>query len=414
MNFTPVQLAFTSLLRQRSRSILTILGMSIGIAVVITIMSAGRGLDRFIMGEMEIYSPDTISVETKIPSVKKTSTENALGQSTGVIITTIKDKDLEDIRKYPNIVAAYGWVIGQAVVKYGENNKTTLLMGEGYNLQEVEKFELSSGRMFTKDEEDSLTPVVVLGPVVKDALFGEGIAEGKTIYIKGKAFRVVGVAAERGAVFGMDMDNMVLMAAKTMQRKILGIDYYRTIIAKMKDRTLTDQTVADLEVIVRENHDITDPNKDDFAVNTMAEAAATLNTVVSGIIFLLVALVCISLAVGGVGIMNIMYVSVTERTFEIGLRKSLGAKSRDVLWQFLAEAILITVAGGVVGIIIGAILSLVIYLVAIYYNFAWVYSIPISSIILAVSFSAVVGLVFGLYPAKKAASLDPIEALRRE
>ena len=199
-----------------------------------------------------------------------------------------------------------------------------------------------------------------------------------------------------------------------MQKRILGIDYYRQIIAKMKDKNLSSQTVREIEDIMRENHDITDPNKDDFAVNTMEEAISMLKNVVSGITFLLVALVCVSLVVGGVGIMNIMYVSVTERTFEIGLRKALGAKNKDILWQFLFEAVILTLGGGVVGIVLGAILSLIIYLIAIYYNFNWVYSIPISSIILAVGFSAFVGLLFGIYPAKKASRLDPIEALRRE
>jgi putative ABC transport system permease protein len=167
-------------------------------------------------------------------------------------------------------------------------------------------------------------------------------------------------------------------------------------------------------VSIREHHDITDPNKDDFAVNTMEEAAKMLSSVVEGLTLLLVALVCVSLLVGGVGIMNIMYVSVTERTYEIGLRKALGAKRRDVLMQFLFEAIILTVAGGIFGIICGALLALAIYFIAISYNYNWLYAVPFSSILLAISFSAAIGLLFGLYPAKKAASLDPIVALRKE
>ena len=287
-------------------------------------------------------------------------------------------------------------------------------MGEGYNLQEVEKFEISSGRLFTKEEEDSLSQVAVLGYTMKDLLFGEDDPVGKTIYIKGKPFRVIGVAAKRGAVFGMDMDKMVLLPTKTMQKRILGVNYFQQIVAKAKNGEQIKQTVAELEETMRENHDITDPNKDDFAVNTMEEAISMLSAVVDGLTFLLVALVCVSLLVGGVGIMNIMYVSVTERTFEIGLRKAVGAKNRDVLWQFLAEAVILTLAGGFFGIILGAILALVIYWIAISYNFIWVYSVPITSIILAVSFSAVIGLIFGIYPAKKAANLNPIEALRKE
>jgi putative ABC transport system permease protein len=408
------KLAKNSLLAQKTRSVLTILGISIGIAVVITILAAGKGLDKFIMSQLEIFGSDTISIEVKIPSTKGTSTENAIGQSSGVTITTLKNTDIEDVAKHPNIVAAYGWVIGQALVTYQGEIKTVTLVGQGYNMPEVEKFNLAEGRMFTKDEEDSLSQVAVLGSSVKDKLFGDDTAAGKTIYIKGKPFRITGTALKRGASFGMDMDNMIILPTKTMQKRILGIDYVRNIIAKMKDKNASKQTVEDLTFILRENHDITDPNKDDFTINTMEEAVSILGSVVSGITFLLVALVCISLIVGGVGIMNIMYVSVSERVFEIGLRKALGAKSKDILWQFLFESVLLTSIGGIAGVIIGALLALVVYFVAIANNFNWVYSVPFYSIILSVGFSACIGIIFGLYPAKKAAQLNPIDALRKE
>ena len=411
---TAFKLASAALIAQKTRSILTILGVSIGIAVVITILAAGRGLDRFVMGQLDTFSPDTIAIETKIPSSKKMSTADAIGQAQGVTITSLKEKDLESVRKNPNIIAAYGFIVGQTVVKYDGVSKTAMLMGEGYQMPEVQKFVLDAGRMYTKDEEDSLSQVTVLGAAIKKDLFGEDEAVGKTIYFKSKPFRVVGVAAKQGAYFGMDMDKMIVVPAKTLQKRVLGIDYYREIITKMADRSKSDQTVAELAAVLRENHDITDPNKEDFTIHTMAEAATMLDNVVKGITFLLVALVCVSLIVGGVGVMNIMYVSVTERTFEIGLRKSLGATNSDILWQFLMEAMLLTLAGAVVGVILGAILSLLVYLIAIYYNFLWVYAVPLSGIILSISFSAAVGLFFGLYPAKKAAALNPIEALRRE
>lgn len=407
-------MAFSALRAQRTRSILTILGISIGIAIVITIMAAGRGLDKFVLGELDAFSPDALNIETKIPSVSKNSSDNSAGQSTGITITSLKDKDIEDVKKYPNVAAAYGWVIGQGVVSYTGLDKTINLMGEGYSLPDVEKFNLADGRMFTREEEYGLQQVAVLGYTVKNDLFGQNSAVGQNIYIKGKPFRVVGVAEKRGAAFFMDMDNVIIIPTKTMQKRILGIDYVRSIMTRMKDGSKVNQTVADLTAIIRDNHGITDANKDDFAVNSMAEARNTLGSVVQGITFLLVALVCISLIVGGVGIMNIMYVSVTERTFEIGLRKAVGAKNKDILLQFLSEAVLLTLLGGVFGIIFGTLIALLIYFVAIANNFKWVFSIPISSIILSLGFSAFIGIIFGLYPAKRAASMDPIEALRKE
>jgi len=414
MNYVSLKLAYSALLAQKTRTLLTILGVSIGIAVVIAIMAAGRGLDKMVMSQLEIYSPNTITVEVKVSATKKTSSENAMGMAIGITITTLKERDLIDVGKHRNIESAYGLVIGQAVVKYQSENKTTLLWGQGYSFPEVEKFQLDSGRVYSKEEEESLSQVAILGHATKDALFGEDEAVGKTVYIKGKPFKVVGVAAKRGATFGFDMDNLIILPAKTMQKRILGVDYFINIIAKVKDREKIKETVAEIEEIMRDNHDITDPNKDDFAVNTMEEAAQMLGSVVDGLTLLLVALVCISLLVGGVGIMNIMYVSVSERTFEIGLRKAVGATNKDVLWQFLSEAVILTLSGGILGIILGAIFALLIYLVAVSYNFVWVYIVPLSSVILAVGFSGVIGLIFGLYPAQKAANLNPIEALRKE
>jgi len=411
---TTFQMSMLTLRRQRTRSVLTILGIAVGISIVITIMAAGRGLDGLIMGELEAFSPDIISIETKMPSTKQTSSENAFGQSSGITITTMKNRDIDLVMNHPNIVSAYGMVFGQDIISYAGQTKTVLVIGEGYQMPEVEKFDLAEGRIYDQGEESSLAQVVVLGATVKETFFGDDTATGKIVYIKGKPFRVVGVAAKRGSAMFMDMDNIVFMPTLTMQKRLLGIDYVRQIIAKMRDRSQAAQTVADLEEIIRVEHEISDPAKDDFAINTMDQAREMLGSIVGGITFLLVALVCISLVVGGVGIMNIMYVSVAERTFEIGLRKAVGARKRDIMWQFLSEALIITVVGGIVGIILGALLALVVYIAAVSYGLKWVYSIPLSSIFLAVGFSAFIGFLFGLYPARKAANLDPIEALRRE
>ncbi len=414
MRFTNLHFAISALKVQKMRSILTILGISIGIAIVIAIMSAGRGLDRYLASQLEVFGSDMVWIEVKVPSVKKTSNENAIGQATGITITTMKNKDVESVNKHNNIVAAYSWLMGQEVVSYQDASRRMMLVGQGYQMPLVEKYEIVSGRFYTKEEEDSMSAVAVLGSTAKEKLFGDDEAVGKTIYIKRKPFRVIGVAKKRGAAFFMDMDDVITLPTHTLQKRILGTDYVSAIGAKIKDNTKLIQTVSELENILRENHDITDPDKDDFAVSTMEEARKMLSTVVNGVTFLLVALVCISLIVGGVGIMNIMYVSVTERTFEIGLRKALGARYRDIMTQFLLEAVCLTTGGGLIGIIFGAGLAFIIYLAANYYNLTWVYVIPASAVILAITFSMLVGLFFGLYPARKAAGLNPIEALRKE
>ncbi|TAN32686.1 FtsX-like permease family protein [Patescibacteria group bacterium] len=414
MNKTIFQLAITALRRQKTRAILTMVAISIGIAAVVVMSAAGKGLEKMVISELDVFGPNTIEIEVKVPSVKKTSSENAMGLSTGITITTLKDRDIDSVRQHPNIEYANGSVMGQESVSYGGQIKKVVLMGHGWEQALIDDVKFASGRFFTKEEEESLNSVAVLGNAVKQKMFGDDEAIGKTIYVKGKPFKVVGVMAKRGAAFFFDIDNMVTLPTKTMQKKLLGINYVMYIMAKMKDRTQAKQTAVELTEIIRANHGITDPDKDDFAVNTMEEAKAILKTIIGALTLLLIALVCISLVVGGVGIMNIMYVSVAERKFEIGLRKSVGARRQDILWQFLDEAVILTTGGGVLGIVLGALLAFVIYIVAISYGFKWSYILPFSSILLSLGFSAFIGILFGVYPAKKAASLNPIEALRRE
>ncbi len=405
---TAIELAINSLKRQKRRVALTMLAISIGIGAAITIMAAGKGIQALVLGQLDAFGPDTMYIETRVPS------KRAGNNPVGFTVTSMDDKDIETIRKHPNILAAFGQVNGQEAVSYQGQLKKVMLIGNGADSPLVSPFDMAEGRFFTEDEESSLLNVAVLGSKAKEKLFGDDTATGKTVYIKGKPFKVVGVIAERGSAFFFDMDNTITLPTKTMQKKLLGIDYVQAISARMKDGSLSAKTKAELTELLRENHNITDTDLDDFAVNTTAEAQDSLTTITNGITFLLIALVGISLVVGGVGIMNIMYVSVVERTFEIGLRKALGASREAILNQFLAEAILITLGGGVIGVIGGAALAFLIYLGATAAGLAWIYQVTYSSIFLAVGFSAVIGLVFGLYPASAASKLNPIDALRRE
>lgn len=409
MNSDSFKIALNAIKRQKKRAALTMLAISIGIAAAITILAAGKGIQKLVIGQLDAFGPDTLYIETKIPSKKADS-----GGAIGITITTLKDKDVETVNKHPNIIAANGQVSGQEAVSYGGQIKKIMLSGKGYNAPEVETFKLTEGRFYTKDEEESLSAVAVLGATAKEKLFGDDTAVNKIISIRGKPFRVVGVSEKRGAAFFLDLDNIITIPTKTMQKRLLGIDYVQAISGRMKDGSKAKETQAELTELIRENHDITDPDKDDFIVQTTADAAESLTTITNGVTFLLIALVSISLIVGGVGIMNIMYVSVVERTFEIGLRKALGAQQNDILWQFLAEALLITAGGGVIGVILGALFAGLIYLGATAAGFVWVYSVTLTSIIGSVLFSAIIGLIFGYYPAKQAAKKNPIEALRFE
>lgn len=407
MIITYIRLAFDSLFHQKLRTLLTMLAISVGIAAVIMIMAAGQGLQRLVLGQLDVYGADTFNIEVRVPQ------QSGFG-GVGITVTTMKEKDVQSLRKLPNIAVAYGFLTGQDVVSYGSEIKRVMLYGQGAGTPDVEKITLTSGRFFSQDEEDSLAQEAVLGSKVQEQLFGDESAVDKTIYIRGKPFRVVGTLASRGAAFFIDLDSIIILPTKTMQKKLLGIDYYSAISGKFKDVKESSSTVAQMQDTLRENHSITDPKKDDFAVQTVDQAMSSVATIANGITILLVALIGISLVVGGVGIMNIMYVSVAERTFEIGLRKSLGAKSRDILWQFLSEAVLVTLGGGVVGIVVGTLLALIVYLAATHFGLKWVFSIPLNSIVLSVGFSAAIGIIFGLYPAKQAAALNPMDAIRKE
>lgn len=413
MNSLAFKTAVVAIRRQKRRAVLTILAISIGIASAITIMAAGKGMQHLVLSQLDVFGADTLYIETHVPHNKSSGIDAG---SVGITITTLREKDIETVQKHPNIIAANGQVTGQETVGYEGQIKKIMLLGKGSSAPEVETITMDIGRFFSRDEEESLSAVAVLGSTAREKLFGEDNPLDKKIYIRGKPFRVIGVQKKVGSAFFLDMDNVITIPTKTMQKKLLGIDYVQAISAKMKDGKRASETRDQLTERIRENHDLTDPDplKNDFIINTTADAQATLTTVTDGITFLLIALVGISLLVGGVGIMNIMYVSVVERTFEIGLRKAIGARQHDILWQFLAEAILITGLGGIVGVILGAVIALGIYALATSFGLAWIYAIPPLSIVLAVSFSAAIGLIFGYFPARQAARKNPIEALRFE
>ncbi|MBU1921814.1 ABC transporter permease [Patescibacteria group bacterium] len=409
-----IEIALKTLKTNKARTFLTLLGVVIGICAVIVVVSAGNGLEQYITSQVEAFGTDTIEIEIKTPNTEQASAENATGMVGGISVTTLKIEDAEAVIEHPNISNAWYGVMSQNLLSYQGEVKKAFLMGLNAAFKEIDKWEVADGRFFTDEEDKSLSRVVILGSKVKDKLFGDSDAVGQNIKISRLNFRVIGVMEERGSMMFFDWDDMAIVPARTMQKKMMGIDHVSFIFAQMIDTSIGDQTVEDITMLLRERHGTTDMKNDDFAVMSMEQANEMMAVVFDGLTILLLALVSISLVVGGVGIMNIMYVSVTERTGEIGLRKAMGARGRDIMGQFLWESLIISFVAGGVGIVVGNAISYLIAWVASTQGFAWDFQVSIFGILLAVGFSAVVGLIFGLYPARKAASLDPIESLRFE
>lgn len=419
MSFVEViTISLRSMRSNKARTSLTVLGMVIGIAMVIVVYSAGDGISNLIVGQVESFGTDIIETEVKVPTQKKgTAGEAQSGQAIaqGVQVTTLKLKDMEDIQKLPNVHNAYSAIQAQEQVSYGNEVRRSFMLGVNASYIDIDKSEIDTGRFFSEDEDKSLAQVVVLGSKIKTKLFGDADAVGKFVKIRKSKYQVIGVMKSRGASGFLDFDDWMLLPVRTVQKKILGIDYVYYMIHQLNDVTLADETAAEAKFIIRENHQITNPDKDDFRVYTMAEMLSMLDTITGAITLLLLAIVSISLIVGGVGIMNIMYVVVSERTMEIGLRKAVGARYADIMKQFLFEAVLITVLGGIVGVIVGVGLSLLVaWIASSALGSAWEFSIPLKGFVVALGFSFFFGIVFGVYPARKAARLNPIEALISE
>jgi putative ABC transport system permease protein len=410
--YSQIESAFNSLMRQKSRTILTIIAVAIGIASLIIMIAAGNGLRAMVLEELEVYGSDMINIEIRVPG--KGSTGSASSFATGTTITTFKNKDVEKIRKLDNVETLYTYITGQEVIKYQGTAKPVIIFGYGADAPLIEKIPIASGRFYSSDEENSLAPVIVLGSKIKSDLFNDDDAVGKSVYVRGKPFKVVGVLSERGATFGFNMDEIVYIPTLTMQKKLLGTDYVMGVSVKARDPNKIPETKDDLLALMRDLHDSNGPEEDDFEVMTMADAQNMMDTVLSAITMLLTVIAAVSLVVGGVGITNIMYVSVIERTFEVGLRRAVGAKRKDILWQFLFEAGILTFLGGVLGVIVGCLISFLVYYIAISFHINWSYAVSPLSVVLSLLFSALLGIFFGVYPAQKAANMDPINALRQE
>lgn len=408
-------IAVQGLKTNRGRTMLTTLGIVIGIATIVIVLSAGRGLESFIMKQMEVFGADTIEVEIKIPSVS--DLEMASSFVGGAEVTTLTVDDFEALKTLPNVKDYYAAMLGQykSVYKNQTNRSTIYAITSSFPNIDLE-MKLAQGRFFTDREDKAQAKVVVLGPEVKEDLFGAENAVGKSIKINQINFKVIGVAEARGSAAFFNFDKMIYMPLTTAQKQLLGINHVMFGFLSVYDLDRTDETVVEINSMMRRRHGLPpdDVKKDDFRTTSMREALEIIGTVTFGMTLLVLAIAGISLVVGGVGIMNIMYLSVVERTREIGLRKAIGATNGLIKTQFLLEAVLITVVGGIIGIIVGSIIVLFIGFIASLQGYDFEMTISLDSVLTALISALLFGVLFGLYPARKASELSPVEALRFE
>ena len=400
-----IKIAVRALANNKLRGFLTMLGIIIGVASVITMLAIGQGSKRSIQAQISEMGSNMIMIHPGA-DVRGGVRQDASAME------TLKLQDYEDIVDETRFISAVSPSVnssGQAI--YGANNAPTTVYGISPDYLEIRRYKVEDGDMFTEQDIQTAAKVCVVGKTVVDNLFPDGgNPVGKVIRFQKLPFRIVGVLESKGYnSMGMDQDDLILAPYTTIQKKVLAITHLQGITCSALKEEYTDQAIDEISEILRRNHKLKESDDDDFTIRSQQELSTMLTSTTDMMTVLLAAVAGISLLVGGIGIMNIMYVSVTERTREIGLRMSIGAKGIDILAQFLIESILISVTGGLIGVVFGVGAALVVNGVAHFpiYIQPW-------SVVLSFAVCTVTGVFFGWYPAKKAAQLDPIEAIRYE
>jgi putative ABC transport system permease protein len=404
-----VEIALTALRANRLRSALTMLGIVIGVAAVIAMVAVGSGATERIQQQIEAIGSNLILV------TPGSITSNGVRLGSGATVTLSEDDARAIASECPAVAAVAPTVRGGAQVTYGNNNWATSIVGTTPDYLTIRDQTVVRGNPFSADDGSSGTKVALLGGTVPQNLFGSADPTGQTIRIKNVPFTVDGVLSAKGqSPTGQDQDDVILIPISTAKRQVVGASQANAgsigaIVVQAVDAHSMDEAQSEIEALVRQRHRIQPGQDDDFTVRNLSDVFSAQESSARVMSILLGAIASVSLVVGGIGIMNIMLVSVTERTREIGLRIAIGARTRDLLAQFLVEAVTLSILGGIAGILVGLTAS------ALISHFAgWNTLVSPTAMALAFVFSALVGVFFGYYPARKAALLDPIEALRYE
>ncbi len=402
--FNLIRIAYKALQRNKLRAFLTMLGIIIGVAAVIAMVAIGQGSKQSIHDQLSSMGSNMITV---LPS----SNLNGGVRIAGSSFQTLTQKDIVALQKAQYITELSPSITSKGQAINGALNWPTTIQGVSPDYLDIRKLSLKDGIAFTEQDVLTSAKVCLIGQTVIDNLFPNGENPiGKVIRFNKIPFQVIGILNPKGQnAFGQDQDDILIAPYTTIQKRILATIYYQNIYASAANEQVTDAAVTEMTRIIRDSHRLRDSEDNDFTVRTQAELINTLSSTSGLLTVLLTVIAGISLVIGGIGIMNIMYVSVTERTREIGLRMSIGARGKDIMLQFLMEAILISITGGIIGVVLGIVSSNLVTL-----TLSWPTIVSESSVLLSFVVCAITGIFFGYYPAQKAARLDPIEALRYE
>ena len=408
-----LKLSLANLRSNPLRSFLTMLGLIIGIGSVVLIVSLGAGAQALIISQINSLGSNLVGV---LPGA---SDETGPPASVfGIQVKTLINDDVKALlsdSRTRHLVAASGYVQGKAKMVYANQELAGgSFMGVSATYPQVENITLVSGQFFTEEEDTGLARVAIVGSKVVAELWGGEDQLGKTFKIRRETFRVIGVAAPRGNVGFSNLDKFVFIPLHTAQKILLGWQHLSLVRGRVDQAENIPETIQGMKEVLRDQHNIDSEEEDDFSVRNAADAVELLKTITDAFRYFLAAIAAISLIVGGIGIMNIMLVTVTERYREIGLRKAVGATRANIQNQFLLETLVITAIGSVIGIAGGAAVSALITVAARALGYEWAFIVSLPSILLAVGVGLAIGLAFGFYPARRAAKLDPIVALRYE